>query len=365
MKSAGLESKCKVCGGVDGNQDFYPREMMFGFRETFRYFQCRSCGCLQIAQVPQDLGRYYPSEYLAYAPVRQGPASQRSWVMRKLAAKRNEAALFHRGLFGRLLNKLRPLPPTNANRVSEQIGLRRLGKRSWSLISSILDVGCGNGAALLFLSELGFEDLWGVDLFLPNEPTCSNGIRIRKKSIHDLDQRFDIVTLHHSFEHMPDPLEVLCSVRRILSDDGLCLIRIPVANSYAWERYGIHWVQLDAPRHLFIHSVESVKILAAQAGLQIEEVVWDSTEFQFWGSEQYLRDIPYMDDASYAINPAKSIFSVEETENFRMKAKELNMLGRGDQAAFFLSKRLTSSREVAQQMSEDVQPLKNIDERNR
>jgi len=208
------------------------------------------------------------------------------------------------------------------------------------LKSRILDVGCGNGSALLFLSQLGFEDLWGVDQFIPHDITYSTNIRILKKSVHDVTQTFDIVMFHHSFEHMAEPLNVLRSVHRILSDEGLCQIRIPVADSYAWEHYGIHWVQLDAPRHLFLHTVKSIEILAAQAGLDVAEVVWDSSEFQFWGSEQYLRDIPLIGDASHFKKHTNPILSTQELENFRMKAKELNALGRGDQAAFFLSKKL-------------------------
>jgi hypothetical protein len=99
-------------------------------------------------------------------------------------------------------------------------------------------------------------------------------------------------------------------------------------------------VQLDAPRHLFIHSVKSMETLAAQAGLRVAEVAWDSTEFQFWGSEQYLRDIPLRADASYATRPEKSIFSARQIADFRTKAAELNALGRGDQAAFFLVKQV-------------------------
>jgi SAM-dependent methyltransferase len=258
-----------------------------------------------------------------------------------LAAKRNEAALFHRGIVGRLLNMLLPMPPGVTHWVGEQIGLRRLRKGSWYLKSRILDVGCGNGAALSSLSQLGFEDLWGIDQYIPNDITYSTRIRVLKKSIHELDQKFDIVTFHHSFEHMADPLDVLRSVHRVLSDEGLCLIRIPVATSYAWEHYGVHWVQVDAPRHLFLHSVKSMEILAAQAGLDVAEIVWDSTEFQFWGSEQYVRDIPLMDDASYLNQPAKSVFSAQEIQNFRTQATELNTLRRGDQAAFFLSKKLS------------------------
>lgn len=55
---------------------------------------------------------------------------------------------------------------------------------------------------------------------------------------------------HHSFEHIADPFETLCSVRRLLSS-GTCLIRIPIVDSWAWENYGVNWIQIDAPRHFF------------------------------------------------------------------------------------------------------------------
>ena len=317
---------------------------MFGFRDTFRYFQCHSCGCLQIAEIPENLDRYYPPEYYAFSPVRRESILHR--FKRILALKRNEAAIFHRGLVGRLLNKLFPMAAGSISWVNGQIGLRRMGKRPWSFKSKILDVGCGNGASLYSLSQLGFKKLLGADPFITSDIVYRPHLRILKKTIRDIDERFDIITLHHSFEHMPDPLEVLRTVHRALSDDGLCLIRIPVVSSYAWEKYRTYWVQLDAPRHLFLHSVRSMEVLAAQAGFEVEEIIWDSTEFQFWGSEQYLRDIPLMDDVSYAKQPSESIFSAHEIEDFRIKANELNLVGRGDQAAFYLS-RARSVREIA------------------
>ena len=116
------------------------------------------------------------------------------------------------------------------------------------------------------------------------------------------------------------------------------MIRIPLVSSEAWEKYGTDWVQLDAPRHFFLHSIESIKILAGETGFSIKEVAYDSDEGQFWGSEQYLKDIPLVAENSYARNPAKSIFSQEEIKNFKAMARELNSSSRGDQAAVYLVK---------------------------
>ena len=79
-------------------------------------------------------------------------------------------------------------------------------------------------------------------------------------------------------------------------------------------------------------------MLAENTKFKISEIVYDSDEFQFWGSQQYLKGIPLMAENSYGRNPAKSIFSQEEIKNFKEKAHKLNSDSRGDQAVVFLVK---------------------------
>ena len=56
---------CKVCQNSEHNKTFIAREMMFGVRDEFEYFECSNCGCVQIAEVPSNLAKYYPAEYLS------------------------------------------------------------------------------------------------------------------------------------------------------------------------------------------------------------------------------------------------------------------------------------------------------------
>jgi hypothetical protein len=114
------------------------------------------------------------------------------------------------------------------------------------------------------------------------------------------------------------------------------VVRIPIVASDAWEKYGIALVQLDAPRHFFLHSPESMSRLARAVGLRVVRVVYDSTEFQFFGSELYLRDGSWLSGGSST--PDSSAFAPDEIENFRRLAVELNASERGDQAAFYLPK---------------------------
>src|SRR5689334_22499774 len=57
---------CEFCGS-SGFVSHRVREMMYGFRDEFEYLECKSCGCLRIASVPDDLARFYPSDsYYSY-----------------------------------------------------------------------------------------------------------------------------------------------------------------------------------------------------------------------------------------------------------------------------------------------------------
>ena len=130
----------------------------------------------------------------------------------------------------------------------------------------------------------------------------------------------------------------MTAAARRLASRGTILVRVPLVSSYAWEKYAVAWVQLDAPRHFFLHSPRSLARAAEQAGLRIVQVTYDSTDFQFWGSEQYLRDIPLLGKGSYGQGLEGSIFSPEEIQRYRTLADELNANERGDQAAFYLKR---------------------------
>jgi SAM-dependent methyltransferase len=213
------------------------------------------------------------------------------------------------------------------------------GTREVGLIprSRILDVGCGSGELLLLLHAAGFRSLLGIDPYVDRDLVYPGGLRILKRSIHEIDGHWDLVMLHHSLEHMPDQQETLDAVGRLLAPGGWCLIRVPIV-SYAWEHYGVDWVQLDAPRHFFLHSGQSLKQVAERAGLKIARTVYDSGSFQFWGSELYRRDIPLFTTSPVDVEARAAAFKREEIEVFEKRGQELNAQHRGDQAAFYLRK---------------------------
>lgn len=315
---------CYVCGNRDANRLHYPREMMFGLGEVFEYLECGYCACLQITAVPADLGRYYAGGYYSYKAPKQ--KTDPSWAL-ALRKRRTRALLGEREALGSLMARL------SKHRAEHFDWLSQAGVR---LDSAILDVGCGSGSLLRQMQRDGFSDLLGIDPFLEQELDYGNGLRILKRHIDALDRRFDFIMLNHSFEHMPDPRHALQQLRNALKDQGTLLLRLPVADSHARRKYGIHWVAWDAPRHLFLHTVRSMHLLAQQTGFDVVDVTYDSSRLQFYGSELYLRGIAFKDQKPYTPGNSPKAFTRQEWDRFTSLAEELNRNRDGDTACFFL-----------------------------
>ena len=321
--------QCRVCGHVGVREWLHPREMMFGSKEQFSYFRCAYCDCLQLGEIPPNLDKYYPNDYYAYQKPESAPPSWKTAIKRKLIYPRlTRHKLGWGGVAGRLLYGLGHGPPFPE-------WLRYL-VAPVPAAGGVLDVGCGSGFHLLALRDCGFSNLLGVDPFISESVSYPGSVRIKKCGISDIAGEFSLITMHHVFEHVENPVETLEQARRLLKPNGQILIRIPLSDSDAAQRYKENWVQLDAPRHITLQTRKSMECLAKKAEMKIARVVYDSTGFQFWGSELYLRDIPLRDSRSNSNDPNNPIFRSDEMESYARLATQLNSLERGDQAGFVL-----------------------------
>jgi SAM-dependent methyltransferase len=297
--------------------------MMFGLRERFVYLECDECGCLALANVPEDLGPYYPSNYYSFsgAQVTAEPA-----VIAALRRSRSELILRLPVWMVQCL--------VDRNRVPELfLWTAGLGL---STRARVCDVGCGDGQRLVAMFRQGFRLLTGYDPYLDEDRLVGGRIPLVRGGVKDIGSGWDLITLHHVFEHMPDPRGALSELSSRLAPGGALVIRTPVADSWAWRNYGADWVQLDPPRHLFVHTSRSIEILAGACGLVLERDFRDSYSFQFWGSELYRRDIQLRDGDGHPLDRAGTVFSHEQLADFRRRSVELNRRGEGDSAGFVL-----------------------------
>ena len=291
------------------------REMMRGTKLLFEYLECAACGSLQIIRPPEDLGPFYAGSYYSFR-------------------KKHESTL------RRLLKRERGLYALGTFSVAGAALCWFWGRpefAEWLLTSgakptdSILDVGCGSGLLLKELQNVGFSNLTGIDPFMATDISAA-GLRLLRRDLRTMDGAYDVIMAHHSFEHMPSPLTALADIRRLLKPGGKALIRCPIAGSRAWREYGADWVQLDAPRHLFIPSIAGFSKLAEASGLDLWRVSCDSYAFQFWGSELYRRGI------SLEQGRQRSYFSKRAIRQYEKRARILNQSMEGDSACFYLRK---------------------------
>ena len=324
--------KCRICENYKNNKEYEVKEMMLGLREKFTYFQCSECECLQIASIPVNMSKYYPKDYYSFSTKAQNSKTKFKNLFKKIYF----LIIFDETFLGRAITRVFPLQWLKRDK------LVNFPKKDYRDLlpkkSRILDVGCGKGHLLYILKMAGFNNLLGVDPYLDADIQYPNGLMILKKKIHNLNVQFDFIMFHHSFEHVSDPAETMKNVSRLLVKEGSCLLRIPTVNSFVWENYRENWVELDAPRHFFIHSIKSIEMLAQKCGLKVRKVVCDSTIFELWGSEQYKRDIPLNDGKSYCVNRTKSIFDNKAISEFQVKVNKLNQECRGGRSAFYLEK---------------------------
>ena len=198
--------------------------------------------------------------------------------------------------------------------------------------SKILDVGCANGSWLDIMASVGFRNVVGVDLFVPDKKVKKDRKwKFIKGDIFDVeDKDFDLITFNHSFEHMEKPFGVLQYAYDLLNDNGLCEIAIPLANGDAHKEFGRFFCQLDAPRHLYILDKKAMIDMCEKVGFVVEHIGYDSAWLIYALSKGYKET---------SKSHKELIHNVPATEEYVKRACESNKKGTADQAIFYLRKK--------------------------
>lgn len=314
--------RCRICNSKLKESIWSVSEKMFATAEVFKYVECSECNCLQIAAYPENLASYYPEHYYSF-----GQQAANASLKVRMKTTRNRFTYHRKGLFGRILSGVLPNHFLQTLRHTKGV---HTGSR-------VLDVGCGYGEQLLALQALGFSKLTGIDPYNPSDIHLGGKLHIYKKSLSDMQQKFDVVMMHHVLEHMPHQRQVFEEVRDHLLPNGCFIIRIPLSDSFAREKYQSDWVQWDPPRHLYLHTQKSIESLCKQCGFHTEAIVYDTNGMQFWGSELYRKGLPLFDQQGRPA-PLLKYFSIPKLIYFNRLAHRLNKLQQGDQAIFVMRK---------------------------
>lgn len=80
------------------------------------------------------------------------------------------------------------------------------------------------------------------------------------------DNSFHLITMWHVIEHLPEPLQSLKDIYRLLTDDGTLIMEIPNSKSLARAIFGSNWYAWDLPRHFYHFSPKTITKLIEKAG---------------------------------------------------------------------------------------------------
>ena len=137
----------------------------------------------------------------------------------------------------------------------------------------LLDIGAGTGEFLMVAKENGWQTI-GIE---PSDK--ARNIALKKgvflaDSLADLeDHSFDVISMWHVLEHVPNLENQIKELKRLLKPTGTILIAVPNFNSYDAKYYKEFWAAYDVPRHLWHFSKTAIKGLFAKEGLHLQKVL--------------------------------------------------------------------------------------------
>ena len=213
-------------------------------RETFSIVQCSSCGFKFTNPRPEEdkLGNYYKSEgYVSHSNTKKGFVNSTYQTVRKYT----------------LLKKLQLIS-------------------SYFKTGNLLDIGCGTGEFLNTCKQakwsvVGIEPSadarrMGIDNF---------GVDVRDEAeINNLESgSFDIITMWHVLEHVPNLNERIEDLRRLIKPNGIIIIAVPNCNSLDATIYKESWAAYDVPRHLYHFTPKDIESVFKKHELKLFRIL--------------------------------------------------------------------------------------------
>lgn len=237
-----LES-CPVCKGINFKNSLICKDYTVS-HESFVIVECESCSFKFTNPRPQasELGKFYESiDYISHSSSSNSIINILYKVARRFTLKRK---------------------------------LKLIDKLTVSSPPKLLDFGCGTGGFLQVSANNDWE-AYGIE---PNE----NARIVANNNdncvvVDHLDQlntdSFDVITLWHVLEHIPDVNSTIGKLKALLKSKGRLVVAVP--NNESWDalKYKEQWAAYDVPRHLYHFTQDSIRSLLKNHKLKVEAIV--------------------------------------------------------------------------------------------
>jgi len=144
---------------------------------------------------------------------------------------------------------------------------------SLSSKGKLLDIGAGTGDFLVTAKNSG----WQIIGMEPNEKAKAIAEKKGVEFVNDFkelpNQSFDVITMWHVLEHVPNLDEYLAELKRLIKPNGTIIIAVPNFKSFDATYYGKYWAAYDVPRHLWHFSKTSIQKLFEKQNMNVAKVL--------------------------------------------------------------------------------------------
>ncbi|MEK6152861.1 class I SAM-dependent methyltransferase [Flavobacteriaceae bacterium 3-367] len=161
------------------------------------------------------------------------------------------------------------------DRIYQQIKKRSLRKKVKLLDTyvqskkSLLDIGAGTGDFLL-AAKRGNYEVSGVE---PNQKAAQLAAAKGLTLVPELrllpKQEYELITLWHVLEHLPNLEEQIVQMKKVLAQNGTLIVAVPNFKSYDARYYKNFWAAYDVPRHLWHFSKTAIQKIFEEHGMQL------------------------------------------------------------------------------------------------
>ncbi len=234
---------CPVCG-ANSFKEVFEAPYFRGDGELFYIKECKACELWVTSPRPADdeLAPYYETgEYISHNDKKEGLIDYLYHTVRSISLKR----------------KLSLITRANGGKTGE-----------------LLDYGAGTG----FFTAVARNAGWTVDGVEPSSQARDvarerHGIKL--VSPEDMNwgkDDFDVITLWHVLEHLPNLNEHFINFSNSLKPGGCLVIAVPNHESHDSGIYGNQWAALDVPLHLYHFKKRNIQMLGQAHSLDLVEI---------------------------------------------------------------------------------------------
>jgi len=211
-------------------------------KETFDLYHDETLDMLITSPQPslENLGKYYESEdYISHTDNKRSLFEKLYHFIKSIALKNK-------------LNLINSLQPTKGR---------------------ILDIGAGTGDFLSVAKKDGWQTI-GVEPSDKAKAIAKNkGVSFVEKTSELENHSFDVISMWHVLEHVPDLDKQIKELKRLLKPTGTLIIAVPNFKSFDAKHYGKFWAAYDVPIHFWHFSKTAIQLLFEKEEMKLEKVL--------------------------------------------------------------------------------------------